>query len=145
MFFGEDKKFVTIRAAEKLTDRALWVAEVVKRKVPDLHQIITISEKKTVDVFMPKEEGLLKVEKERFLTIVEITLTKEPSSEQKKAPGYQDPIKKEDGEFLTKDKWEEREKERAERRESRDGDRDRRPPRRDREERGGERRRGRNS
>ena len=76
---------------------------------------------------MPKEEGLLKVEKERFLTIVEITLTKEPTGEQKKAPGYQGPIDEKEGEFLTKATWEEREKERAERRNSND-----RPPRRDR-------------
>ena len=54
LFFGEDKKFVTIKAAERLIDRALWVAEVIKRKVPGLHQVITISEKKIVDVFMPK-------------------------------------------------------------------------------------------
>ena len=135
---------MTIKAAEKLIDRALWVAEVIKRKVPGLHQVIQISEKKIVDVFMPKEEGLVKVEKERFLTIIEITLTKEPSADQKKAAGYQGPIKEADGEFLTKAEWQDREKERAERRTSED-----RPPRRDRgdrndRERGQERRRGRN-
>lgn len=76
LLFGEDKKFVTIKAAERLIDRALWVAEVVRRKVEGLHQIINISEKKTVDVYEPREEGLLRVEQERFLTIVEITLTR---------------------------------------------------------------------
>jgi DNA-binding protein len=33
LFFGEDKSSVTIKAAEKLMDKALWVAEIVKRKV----------------------------------------------------------------------------------------------------------------
>ena len=54
LFFGEDKNFVTIKAAERLIDRALWVAEVVRRKVPGLHQVNEISEKEIVDVFEPK-------------------------------------------------------------------------------------------
>jgi hypothetical protein len=33
LFFADAKTFVTIKAAEKLMDRALWVAEVVRRKV----------------------------------------------------------------------------------------------------------------
>jgi DNA-binding protein len=43
LFFGEDKQFLTIKAAERLIEKALWVAEVLKRKVPDLHQITTIT------------------------------------------------------------------------------------------------------
>lgn len=154
LFFGEGKSFVTIKAAERLIDRALWVAEVVRRKVPDLHQIITISEKKTVDIYEPKEEGLLEVRQERFLTIVEITLTKTPTADEKKAPGYHVPLK--EGNFLTKESWEAGEKERAEKRvergdrtETRGEKREDRPRRENRdrgernEERGGERRRGR--
>jgi DNA-binding protein len=53
LFFGEDKTSVTVRAAERLIEKALWVAEVLKRKVPDLHQITTINEQKIVDVFLP--------------------------------------------------------------------------------------------
>ena len=69
---------------------------------------------------MPKEEGLNRVEKERFLTVVEITLTLEPTADQKKAPGYQGPIKESEGEFLTKTTWQERESERAKNRENDD-------------------------
>jgi DNA-binding protein len=43
LFFGEDKQSVTIKAAERLIEKALWVAEVLRRKVADLHQIITIN------------------------------------------------------------------------------------------------------
>jgi len=93
LFFGEDKQFVVVKAAERLIEKALWVAEVLRRKVPDLHQIINITEKKIVDVYMPKEEGLVEVKQERFLTIIEVTLTKNPTEEQKKAPGYQAPLK----------------------------------------------------
>ena len=91
LFFGEGKNFVTIKAADRLIDRALWVAEVVKRRVPGLHQVIEINEREVVDVFEPKEEGLVRVEKKRYLTIIEVTLTKEPTAEQKKLPGYQTP------------------------------------------------------
>jgi len=154
LFFGEDKQFVTIRAAERLIERALWVAEVLRRKVPELHQIINITEKKIVDVFMPREEGLVKVEKERYLTVIEVTLTRKPTEEQKKAPGYQAPITNVGGEFLTKESWEIGEKERAERREQRGPRREGDRPERERgertetrggdrtENRGGERRRG---
>lgn len=87
-------------------DRALWVAEVLKRRVPGLHQITEIKEREIVDVYEPREEGLVRVEQKRFLTIIEITLTKEPTADQKKAPGYQAPITANNDEFLTKEKWE---------------------------------------
>lgn len=100
LFFGEDQKFVTIKAAERVIDRALWVAHVVTRKVQGLHQIVNISERKTVDVWEPREEGLSQVKEERFITIIEVTLTKDPSAADKKHPGYSAPIKGDD--FLTK-------------------------------------------
>jgi DNA-binding protein len=43
LFFGEGKNFVTIKAAERLMDRALWVAEVLRRKVEGLHQIVHVT------------------------------------------------------------------------------------------------------
>lgn len=97
---------------------------------------------------MPLEEGLVKVEKERFLTVIEVVLTRKPTEEQRKAPGYQAPLKNVEGEFLTKESWAKGEKERAERRENRPerAERTERPERREREDRGetrgGERRRG---
>jgi hypothetical protein len=148
---------VTIKAAEKLMDKALWVAEVVRRKVEGLHQIVHVTEKKIVDVYEPTEEGLVTVRQERFLTILEVTLTRDPTAEQKKHPGYHAPLAIK-SDFLTKESWAAGEKERAERRERGDDrrgergdrgerrerrdDREERPRRDDREERGGERRRG---
>lgn len=81
LFFGEGKSFVTIKAAERLMDKALWVAEVLRRKVEGLHQIVHVSERKIVDVWEPREEGLVTVHEERFLTILEVTLTKNPTPE----------------------------------------------------------------
>lgn len=82
-------------------DKALWVAEVVRRKVEGLHQIVHVTERKIVDVYEPKEEGLLTVREERFLTILEVTLTKEPTAEQKKHPGYHAPLTAK-SDYLTK-------------------------------------------
>ena len=114
-------------------DRALWVSEVIRRKVEGLHQVLNITEKKIVDTWEPREEGLITVKQERFLTILEVTLTKKPTAEQLKHPGYHAPLNIK-ADFLTKESWEKDEKERAERRERRS---------RSREDRGETRRRGR--
>ena len=127
---------MTVKAAEKLMDKGLWVAEVVRRKVEGLHMIINVAEKKIVDVWEPKEEGLVTVHQERVLTILEVTLTKTPTAEEKKHVGYHAPLDIKGG-FLTKESWEQGEKERAEGREKRQNDRgDRRENRggRDRED-----------
>jgi ribonuclease P/MRP protein subunit RPP25 len=121
-------------------DRGLWVAEVVRRKVAGLHQILHIAEKKVVDVYEPTEEGLLTVRDERLLTVLEITLTRTPTSEQKKHPGYHPPLTNAD--FLTKETWQQGEKERAERREGGEGERGERRERRERGVRGERRERG---
>lgn len=89
---------------------------------------------------MPLEEGLVKVEKERYLTVVEVVLTRKPTEEQRKAAGYQAPLKNIEGEFLTKESWAIGEKERAERRENRPERGERREERGDRREERGERR-----
>ena len=115
LFFGENKNFVTIKAAERLMDKALWVAEVLRRKVEGLHQIVNVAERKVVDTWEPREEGLVTVHQERFLTILEVTLTRAPSAAETKHPGYHAPLKVK-GDFLTKETWERQEKERAERR-----------------------------
>lgn len=94
----------------------------------------------------------MRVEQKRFLTVIEVTLTKSPTAEQKKAAGYQAPITGQQDEFLTKEKWEAQEAERKEkfatRGERKEGDReereDRRKNRDNRDTRGGERKRGRN-
>jgi hypothetical protein len=54
-----------------------------------------------VDVYEPREEGLLEVKLERIITVIEVTLTKTPTKENLNASGYQPPIKG-DGTFLTK-------------------------------------------
>jgi DNA-binding protein len=55
LFFGQGKSFVTIKAADRLMDRALWVAEVLKRRVEGLHAVVEIKEREVVDVYEPRE------------------------------------------------------------------------------------------
>lgn len=55
LFFEDDKKFVTLKAAERVIERAIWVAEILKRKIGGLHQITRLTENKIVDVYEPKE------------------------------------------------------------------------------------------
>ena len=93
--------------------------------------IVAINEKKVVDVWEPREEGLVTVRQERFLTILEVTLTKAPTAEQKKQPGYHAPLDIK-SDFLTKESWERGEKEREERRGTRGEERGERRERRDR-------------
>ena len=92
---------------------------MLKRKVRGLHQIININEREIVDVYEPKEEGLKRVEQKRYLTILEVTLTKTPTEGEKKQPGYQPPVEGDSDEYLTKEKWEKDEKEREEKAEKR--------------------------
>ena len=54
LFFEDDKKFVVLRAAERVIERAIWVAEILKKKVGGLHQITRLTENKIVDVYEPK-------------------------------------------------------------------------------------------
>lgn len=142
LFLDEKHPFVVLRAADHVIERAIWVAEVLKRKVGGLHQVTRLSEQRIVDVYAPREEGLVEVQVERFLTLIEITLTKEPTAAHKAEPGYQPPVKVDEAELLTPEKWEEDKKRRAERRERRERDEhdDRRPERRERREGEGDRR-----
>lgn len=66
---------------------------MIKRRVEGLHQITELKEHEVIDVYEPKEEGLVTVRQKRFLTVVEVTLTKEPTAAQKGAVGYQAPLK----------------------------------------------------
>ena len=85
--------------------------------------IVNVGEKKIVDVWEPRQEGLLTVHQERFLTVLEVTLTKTPTAEERKHPGYHAPLDIK-SDFLTKESWEKGEKQRAERRERRGRDRE---------------------
>ena len=71
--------------------KLIVVAEVLKHRIPGLHQINTLKCIKVKDTYEPKEEDLDTVIVERFITLLEIVLTtKDP--EEHDPIGYQPPI-----------------------------------------------------
>ena len=88
LFFKQGYKSVNIFASIKLFERAYSVAKMIKGLVYGLHEIITIKKIEYMQTYEPKEEGLLRVQEKKHRTVVEIVLTKEPTEEEKKSPGY---------------------------------------------------------
>ena len=82
LFFKGDYQSVNIFASSRLFERACNVAKVIKGLVYGLHEIITLRKKQYVQVYEPKEEGLVRIEEKKYRTIVEIVLTKKPTEEE---------------------------------------------------------------
>jgi len=91
---GVTKQFDTI--VLKATGRAIYsavtTAEVVKRKVANLHQMTKLETLEMVDVWEPLEEGLKEVKTTRRVASICITLSRDPSKVDTNAVGYQEPI-----------------------------------------------------
>lgn len=89
---------VILSALGKTIHKCVAIAEIVKRRVPDLHQKVDIATVKVIDVWEPKEgiEGIEKVEKERMTSVITITLSKGGVGLDTEAPGYQKPVPEEE-------------------------------------------------
>merc|ERR1719204_2656341 len=85
-----EKQQVCIKASGNALTKAVTLAEVVKRRFKDLHQITTLGSTQIVDEYEPLEEGLDKVIDTRTVSVIEIRLSKEPLDTSDK--GYQPPI-----------------------------------------------------
>ncbi|XP_074349241.1 uncharacterized protein LOC141688985 isoform X2 [Apium graveolens] len=84
-----DGREIVLKAMGPAINKAVAITEIIKRRIPQLHQDTVISSVKIVDVYEPIEEGLLPVETSRNVSMVSITLsTKELN---KNSPGYQAP------------------------------------------------------
>lgn len=81
---------VTIKAMGRAISKTVTVAEIIKRRVPGLHQITELSSVEIVDVYRPLEEGLDVVRNARSVSCIKITLSKEPLDT--RHPGYQAPL-----------------------------------------------------
>jgi len=88
------KQFDTI--VLKATGRAIYsavtTAEVVKRKVANLHQMTKLDTLEMVDVWEPLEEGLKEVKTSRRVASICIVLSRSESAVEVNAVGYQEPI-----------------------------------------------------
>merc|ERR1711879_1126598 len=79
-----------IKATGNALTKAVTLAEVVKRRFKDLHQITALLSTEIVDEYEPLEEGLDKVIDTRSVPVIEITLSKEKLDTSDK--GYQPPL-----------------------------------------------------
>jgi DNA-binding protein len=80
LFFDEKKDLVLIKAAENAIPRAIKVAEVLKKRIPGLHQVYKIVGNVVTVKFKPTEIGLDEVRLERVISVLEIKLTKTPTA-----------------------------------------------------------------
>ena len=83
---------VSIKATGQAISKAVRVAEIVKRKVFDLHQVNSISNMEVQDVYIPEEEGLDEVIVKKKISILEISLRKNADDQTRSSAGYQPPI-----------------------------------------------------
>ncbi|GLJ09051.1 hypothetical protein SUGI_0100790 [Cryptomeria japonica] len=81
---------IVLKAMGQAISKVVAIAEIIKRRVPGLHQITSISSTSITDVWEPIEEGLLPLETTRHVSMITITLsTKELDAT---ATGYQAPL-----------------------------------------------------
>lgn len=69
------------------------VAEILKRRIPGLHQSTEIGSMDITDTWEPLEEGLNRLETTRHVSKIVVTLSKEPVKPN--SPGYQMPLNSE--------------------------------------------------
>ena len=72
--------------------KTVKLAEILKRKIPDLHQINEVTRFSEEKTYIPLEEGLDTVTLTKEITMLQISLLKSVTEEQMKQPGYQPPL-----------------------------------------------------
>jgi DNA-binding protein Alba len=81
---------ITLKAMGKAINKTVSIAEIIKRRIPNLHQITQIDSTIIEEKYNPNEEGLDTVHTTRHVSSILITLyTREPDT---KSVGYQPPI-----------------------------------------------------
>jgi DNA-binding protein Alba len=88
----KDKGFneVILKAMGRAINKTVTIAEIIKRRIPNLHQITEISSTDITDVYEPLEEGLDRIETTRHVSSITIILSTVPLDTS--APGYQAPL-----------------------------------------------------
>ncbi|GAX75832.1 hypothetical protein CEUSTIGMA_g3275.t1 [Chlamydomonas eustigma] len=81
---------VVLSSLGRAINKTVAIAEVVKRRVPGLHQITEINSTDITDTWEPTEPGLNKLEIVRHVSVMSITLSKLPLSTS--STGYQAPL-----------------------------------------------------
>jgi len=91
----QEKSFeqVVLKAMGRAISKTVTIAEILKRRIPNLHQITDISSTDVTDIYEPLEEGLDRIETTRHVSSITITLS--TSLLDTSAPGYQAPLPEE--------------------------------------------------
>ncbi|CAH8390966.1 unnamed protein product [Eruca vesicaria subsp. sativa] len=85
---GSDE--VIFKAMGKAINKSVTIAELIKRRIPGIHQHTSIGSIDITDTWEPKEEGLLPIETTRHVSVITITLSKKELNTS--VVGYQCPI-----------------------------------------------------
>ncbi|XP_022930954.1 RNA-binding protein FUS-like [Cucurbita moschata] len=80
---------IVLKAMGQAISKAVAISEIIKKRIPRLHQLIAISSVSITDVWEPIEEGLVPVEMTRHVSMISITLSNRELN--KSSPGYQAP------------------------------------------------------
>eukprot|EP00644_Phytophthora_capsici_P010447 jgi/Phyca11/80841/gw1.30.556.1 len=88
--FAKSERRVVLKAMGNAISKAVTVAEILKHRVANLHQVTRISSIETVDVYEPLEEGLDRIETTRHIPGISIQLSLDELD--RDDPGYQSPI-----------------------------------------------------
>eukprot|EP01133_Synstelium_polycarpum_P014377 gene14377-16965_t len=75
---GDENVVFMMAIGSKLISKAIFATEILKHRVPGLHQITEIGTTGVVTEYLPKEEGLDKVELVKQTPFIRITLSKTP-------------------------------------------------------------------
>ncbi|XP_019708582.1 uncharacterized protein [Elaeis guineensis] len=81
---------IVLKAMGQAISKAVAVAEIIKKKIPGLHQDTAISSVSVTDVWEPIEEGLVPLETTRHVSMMSISLSTRELN--KNSPGYQAPL-----------------------------------------------------
>merc|ERR1712083_858727 len=82
---------VSLFGGNRAMGAVVSVAELVKKCVPDLHQVTAVESITITDTYLPLEIGLKEVKVERPLVQLRITLSRNPKDVDQKEAGYQAP------------------------------------------------------
>jgi DNA-binding protein len=83
-------KEIVLKAMGQAISKTVAIAEIIKKRIPGLHQDTSISSVSITDVWEPIEEGLVPLEMTRHVSMISISLS--PKELNKSSAGYQAPL-----------------------------------------------------
>ncbi|XP_044463605.1 ribonuclease P protein subunit p25-like protein isoform X2 [Mangifera indica] len=81
---------IVLKAMGRAINKTVMIAELIKRRIPGLHQNTSIGSTDITDMWEPLEEGLLPLETTRHVSVITITLSKKELNTS--STGYQPPL-----------------------------------------------------